>query len=62
MNPKPYLSYGVGVPNTAQVTGYQEMLERREGRRKGGWKMRGREGEREVERKIKGQGKTEPNY
>lgn len=47
MNPKPYLSYGVGVPNTAQVTGYQEMLERREGRRKGGWKMRGREGERE---------------
>ena len=47
VNPKPYLSYGVGVPNTAQVTGYQEMLERREGRRKGGWKMRGREGERE---------------
>ena len=47
MNPKPYLSYGVGVSNTAQVTGYKEMLERREGRRKGGWKMRGREGERE---------------
>lgn len=35
------------MPNTAQVMGYKEMLERREGKEasggEGGWKMRGRE-------------------